>query len=104
MLWRPASTGAGARARLSTGECEMQHSIEISCEHVWREVSNYLDQEIDAELRVRMEAHFKVCAHCSAVLAGTRNLLSLVGSPDAIEIPAGFSERLRLRIERQREG
>lgn len=76
----------------------MQHSIEISCEHVWREVSNYLDQEIDADLRVRMEAHFKVCAHCSAVLDGARNLVAIVGDGRAFELPKGFSQRLRERI------
>jgi Putative zinc-finger len=79
----------------------MQHSIEISCEHVWREVSNFLDHEIDAELRTRMEAHFKVCAHCAAVLDGARNLVAIVGDGRAFELPNGFSERLRERIAKQ---
>ncbi len=79
----------------------MQHSIEISCEHVWREVSNYLDQEIDAKLRARMEAHFKVCAHCAAVLDGARNLVAIVGDGRAFELPRGFRERLRARIAKQ---
>ena len=79
----------------------MQHSIEISCEHVWREVSNYLDQEIDAELRARMEAHFKVCAHCAAVLDGARNLVAIVGDGRAFDVPKGFSKRLRERIIKQ---
>ena len=45
--------------------------IEISCLEVWREISDYVDGDIDAELRARMEAHFKVCAHCKAVVDGT---------------------------------
>jgi len=36
--------------------------IEISCLEVWREISNFLDGEVDPEMRARMEAHFKVCA------------------------------------------
>jgi anti-sigma factor (TIGR02949 family) len=76
----------------------------ISCEEVFRAVSDYVDGELGAEFRERLERHFADCSHCTAVLDGTRNLLSLVGSPDAIEVPAGFSDRLRLRIERQREG
>ncbi len=48
--------------------------IEISCLEVWREVSNFIDGEVDAELRARMEAHFKGCAHCKAILDGTRNV------------------------------
>src|SRR5882672_8312624 len=50
-------------------------TIEISCVEVWREISNYLDEEISPELRERMEAHFKTCAHCTAVLDGTRNVV-----------------------------
>jgi anti-sigma factor RsiW len=52
--------------------------IEISCREVWREISNYLDDEVSPELRVRMDAHFKACAHCTAVLDGTKNVVKLV--------------------------
>ena len=34
-------------------------TIEISCVEVWREISDYVDADISAELRLRMEAHFK---------------------------------------------
>ena len=37
--------------------------VEISCVEVWREISNYVDGEVDADLRARMEAHFRACAH-----------------------------------------
>jgi anti-sigma factor RsiW len=73
--------------------------IEISCLEVWREISNYIDGDIDAELRARMEAHFKVCAHCSAVLDGTRNVVKLVGDGAEYVVPDGFSQRLYNRIK-----
>ena len=73
--------------------------IEISCLEVWREISNYLDGEVDAELRSRMEAHFKTCAHCKAVLDGTRNVVKLVGDGIAYEVPEGFSKRLYAKIK-----
>lgn len=76
----------------------MQRSIEISCEHVWREISNYLEGDVDPELRARMEAHFKVCSHCTAVLDGARNVIQLVADGQAFDLPCGFSERLRQRI------
>jgi hypothetical protein len=76
----------------------VQRSIEISCEHVWREVSNYLEGDVDPELRARMEAHFKVCSHCTAVLDGARNVVQLVADGKAFDLPRGFSERLRQRI------
>ena len=76
----------------------MPRFIEISCEHVWREISNYIDDDVDSELRARMEAHFKVCAHCTAVLDGTRNVVRLVADGQSFDLPRGFSERLRQRI------
>ena len=72
--------------------------IEISCVEVWREISNYLDGEISAELRERMAAHFEVCAHCTAVLEGTQNVVGLVGDGRVFQVPEGFSKRLYERI------
>ena len=74
--------------------------IEIDCLDVVREVSNYLENEVDPELRRRLAAHFAGCAHCTAILDGTRNLLNLVGDGTVFELPAGFSERLKARLER----
>ena len=73
--------------------------IEISCLEVWKEISNYLEEEVDAELRVRMEAHFKTCAHCKAVLDGTRNVVKLVGDGIEYQVPKGFSKRLYAKIK-----
>jgi len=73
--------------------------IEISCIEVWREISNFVDGEVDAELRARMEAHFKSCAHCKAILDGTRNVVKLVGDGVEYEMPSGFSSRLQERIK-----
>jgi anti-sigma factor RsiW len=72
--------------------------IEISCVHVWREISNYVDGDLDPGLRERMEAHFKTCAHCSAILDGTKNLIGLVADGRAFDLPKGFSERLKQRL------
>jgi putative zinc finger protein len=76
-------------------------TIEISCYHVWREISNFIDGEIDPELRRRMEEHFKGCEHCSAILDGTNNVLRLVGDGRAFDLPKGFSERLKKRLEKE---
>jgi hypothetical protein len=73
--------------------------IEISCLEVWREISNYIDNEVDPELRARMEAHFKVCAHCTAILDGTRNVVKLVADGVEFDLPEGFSKRLHNRIK-----
>lgn len=76
----------------------LNRTVEISCFEVWRELSNYLDDQLAPELSARMREHFKNCKHCSAVLDGTRNVVKLVGDGRAFELPAGFSERLHQKI------
>jgi anti-sigma factor (TIGR02949 family) len=76
--------------------------IEISCVEVWREISNYLDGEVSAELRERLRAHFDTCHHCAAVLDGTRNVVELFGDGKTFPIPEGFSERLYKKIQAPR--
>src|SRR5260221_704399 len=68
---------------------------------VWREIPNYIDGEIDPELRRRMEEHFKGCEHCSAVLDGTKNVVRLVGDGRVFDLPAGFSDRLKSRLQKE---
>jgi anti-sigma factor RsiW len=75
-------------------------TIEISCLEVWREISNYLEEEISPEMRERMEAHFKACTHCSAVLDGTRNVVALVGDGRLYQMPQGFNQRLYKKIQK----
>ncbi len=70
----------------------------VNCEHVWREVSNYLDGEVDPETRIAMELHFAQCKHCTAVLDGARNVVQLYGDDRVFELPAGFSRRLQRRL------
>ena len=74
------------------------HTVEISCLEVFREISNFIEGELDPQLRARLEAHFKDCAHCSAVIDGTRNVVRLVGDGKTFDLPAGFSDRLKERL------
>ncbi len=71
----------------------------IKCEEVWREVSNYLDGELEPGLRSAIEEHVRGCKNCSAVVDGTRNVIRLYSDERMVEIPAGFSRRLHQRLE-----
>lgn len=71
----------------------------MQCAEVWREVSNYLDDEVDPRLRTAMEEHLRGCKHCTAVLEGARNVIQLYGDERMLEVPLGFSQRLQRRLE-----
>jgi hypothetical protein len=73
-------------------------AIELDCEEVWRQISRYIDDDVDPELRASLKVHFQHCAHCSAVLDGARNVVKLVGDGKTFEIPARTSERFYLKL------
>jgi anti-sigma factor RsiW len=70
----------------------------VSCEQVWQEISNYLEGEVNPELRAAMESHIRECRHCTAVLDGTKNIVHLYADERAIELPAGFTARWQRKL------
>jgi hypothetical protein len=76
----------------------------LSCEQVWREISNYVDGDVDAALRSSMDEHFLTCTRCASVLAGARNVVRLYGDERMLDVPAGFGRRLEKRLARNATG
>jgi len=76
----------------------------LNCEHVWREISNYLEGEVDTGLRTAMDQHFRTCKRCTSVLEGTRNVIRLYGDERMMEAPAGFGRRLERRLQQNARG
>ncbi len=70
----------------------------VNCQQVWKEISNYIEGDVDAGLRAAMDEHFGTCKHCKSVLEGTRNVIQLYGDERMIEVPAGFGRRLERRL------
>jgi len=73
--------------------------VEIACEKVWHESSNYVDGTVAPELRLAMDEHIKTCRRCASVIDGMRNIVTLYGDERMAELPAGFSQRLRSKLE-----
>jgi anti-sigma factor RsiW len=75
--------------------------MRIDCKHVWNYISAYIDGEVDAEMRAQIEKHLETCEICSAILDSTRNVIVLVGDDRVFELPAGFSQRLHERLDKE---
>lgn len=69
-----------------------------NCEQVWREISNFLEGEVEADLRAAMGEHFQRCQRCRSVLEGTRNVIRLYSDERMIDVPSGFGRRLERRL------
>ena len=63
-----------------------EHLVEITCQEVWRELTNYMEDDVTAELRERIAQHLSMCAHCRAVYDGSRNVVQLLGNGKTVEL------------------
>lgn len=78
----------------------VERAILISCAEVRRQLSNYFEDDVTAELRSRVYVHLLCCPGCKALHDGVRNVITLAGAPDFIALPSGFSLRLYRRLTR----
>ena len=67
----------------------------VKCDRVLRELSNYIDEEVDLVLRKEIEEHLRGCHRCSVLVDSTRKMLYIVGDERVFGIPIGYSERLQ---------
>lgn len=73
----------------------------ITCEEVWRDISDYIDDELAPKQRAALDEHFVECRHCTAVLEGTCNVIRLYRDERVLALPQGFHHRLEGRINQQ---
>lgn len=70
----------------------------ISCQEVWRDVSDYIDEDLDPLQQARLGQHFAECRHCAALLDGMRNVIALYRDERVLSPPDGFHERLHQKL------
>jgi anti-sigma factor RsiW len=75
----------------------------ITCQEVWRDISDYVDDELDPKQRAALEEHFAECRHCAAVLEGTCNVIRLYRDERVLAPPEGFHDRLFDRLNQRPE-
>ena len=73
----------------------------ITCEEVWRDISDYIDDELDPKQRTALEEHFAECRHCAAVLEGTCNVIRLYRDERVLAPPKEFHDRLHERLNQR---
>jgi anti-sigma factor (TIGR02949 family) len=72
--------------------------MEIACDEIRRALVEYMDGDLTPDQRAEIDQHLQNCEHCRAIYDGVRNVVGLVGAHGMIELPKGFSERLRARL------
>ena len=75
-----------------------EETMGIRCEEVWRDISDYIDEDLDPVQRAALDQHFAECRHCTALLEGTRNVIGLYRDERVLAPSDGFHERLCQRL------
>ncbi len=74
----------------------------LTCKTFVSELTDYLDDRIDAELKERLEAHMAACPECYVVFDTTRKTVEILrGHERACCIPADVRGRLMEAMERK---
>lgn len=65
----------------------------LSCTDVLAELAGYLEQELDPDVRRRLEAHLAHCSTCRVVYDSTRKTLRIVSDSGSFDLPVEVSEQ-----------
>ena len=71
----------------------------MNCEGVTRELSNYLDGEVDAALRQELEQHLGCCSHCTVVLNQVKMTVELFCDAEPVDLPSDVRSRLYAALQ-----
>jgi len=66
----------------------------LNCESVTREMSNYIDGDMDAVLRLELEVHLQCCRHCTVVLNQVKMTVELFCDAEPVDLPNDVRSRL----------
>jgi anti-sigma factor RsiW len=73
----------------------------LTCKDFLNELSDYLDESADAELRTQLEQHISQCPNCWVIADTTRKTIRVYKGVDLYPIPKDVEERLMQALEKK---
>ena len=73
----------------------------LTCKDFLRELSEFLDEDLDAEVRAKLERHITECPNCWVIADTTRKTVRIYKGMDPYPVPKDVEERLMQAIERK---
>ena len=73
----------------------------MNCDAVIREISNYLDGDLDVETKQELEKHLDHCEDCTMVVNQTRMTVDIFCDSEPVELPAEVRSRLHDALRRK---
>ena len=73
----------------------------LTCKEFLSELSDYLDEATDREIREKLERHIAECPNCFVICDTTKNTISVYKGMKACTIPEDVHSRLMAAVERK---
>jgi anti-sigma factor RsiW len=73
----------------------------LSCRNVIRELSNYIDGDLDASMKREIEAHIRECKECRVIVDQTKLTVDIFCDSQLVELPADVRERLHQALRKK---
>ncbi len=67
----------------------------MNCDGVIREISNYLDGDLQPVVRMELEQHLALCGDCKIIVDQTKMTVQIFCDSEPVELPKDVSARLR---------
>jgi len=71
----------------------------LTCKQFLDELSDYLDEQTDAELRQKLEKHINECPNCWVICDTTKKTIQIYKGMDPYPIPQDVHSRLMSALE-----
>jgi anti-sigma factor RsiW len=73
----------------------------LTCKDFLSELSDYLDETLDAEMRAKLERHLDLCPNCWVIADTTRKTIRIYKGMDSLPIPPDVESRLMQALEKK---
>ena len=73
----------------------------LTCKEFMQELNQYLDEDIDAELRSKLEAHVNNCPNCFVICDTTKRTIQVYKGMEPQVIPPDVHSRLMVALEKR---
>jgi anti-sigma factor RsiW len=73
----------------------------LNCRGVIREISNYIDGDLDAGAKQELETHLEHCGDCAMVVNQTKMTVEIFCDSQPVELPTDVRSRLHEALQRK---
>lgn len=73
----------------------------LTCKDFLHELSDYLDESLDSEIRAKLEKHITECPNCWVIADTTRRTIQIYKGMEPQPIPADIESRLMQALEKK---